>query len=169
MIVMTIGTIIIGTKIVSINQVLIATRTNPVVRITQNAISDTVFNVQSLWRHCLQNTSPIVFHCRGVSFSSLLVTRCKITRYSLQNLLVTRCKILLLLVIEVARCKKSLVTHCRNWSLQKITRDLLQNSLVTRCRSCSLQKISCYSLQNLLVTPCRSCSLQKVTRHKQKN
>ena len=39
--------IIISAKIVSINQVLITIRTNPVVRIKQNATSDTVFNVQS--------------------------------------------------------------------------------------------------------------------------
>ena len=60
MIVMKVGTLISGTKIVSINQVLITIRKNPIVRIKQNAISDTVFNVQSPWRHCLQNTSPII-------------------------------------------------------------------------------------------------------------
>ena len=54
-------TIIIGTKIVSVNQVLITIRLNPVARIKQNAISDTVFNVQSPWHHCLQSTSPIIF------------------------------------------------------------------------------------------------------------
>ena len=58
---MKVETIIIGTKIVSINQVLITIRLNPVVRIKQNAISDTVFNVQSPWYHCLQSTSLIVF------------------------------------------------------------------------------------------------------------
>ena len=46
MIVMEIVTIIIGTKVVSISQVFITIRTNPVVRIKQNATSDTVFNVQ---------------------------------------------------------------------------------------------------------------------------
>ena len=60
MIVMKVGTLIIGTKIVSVNQVLITIHTNPVVRITQNAISDTVFNIQSPWHYCLQNTSPII-------------------------------------------------------------------------------------------------------------
>ena len=64
----------------------------------------------------------------------MLVTRCKITRYSLQN---------------------SLVTRCRSCSLQKITRYSLQNSLVNRCRSCSLQKITRYLLQNSLVTRCK--------------
>ena len=38
MIVMKIETIIIGTNIVSVKQVLITIRTNPVVRIKQNAI-----------------------------------------------------------------------------------------------------------------------------------
>ena len=46
MIVMKVGTLIIGTKIVSVNQVFIIIGKNPVVRIKQNAISDTVLNVQ---------------------------------------------------------------------------------------------------------------------------
>ena len=61
MIEMKVETIIIGTKIVSVNQVLITIRLNPVARIKQNAISDTVLNVQSPGHHCLQSTSPIVF------------------------------------------------------------------------------------------------------------
>ena len=61
MIVMKIGPLIIGTKIVYVNQVLTTIRANPVVRIKQNAILDTVFNVPSPWRHCLQNISPIIF------------------------------------------------------------------------------------------------------------
>ena len=61
MIEMNIETIIIGTKIVSVNQVLITIRLNPVARIKQNAISDTVFNVEYPWHHCLQSTSPIIF------------------------------------------------------------------------------------------------------------
>ena len=54
-------TIIIGTKIVSVNQVLTTILLNPVARIKQNAISDTVFNVQSPWHHCLQSTYPVIF------------------------------------------------------------------------------------------------------------
>ena len=53
MIEMKVETIIIDTKIVSVNQVLVTIRLNPVAKIKQNAISDTVFNVQSTWRHCL--------------------------------------------------------------------------------------------------------------------
>ena len=45
MIEMKVETIIIGTKIASVNQVLITIRLNPVARIKQNAISDTVFHV----------------------------------------------------------------------------------------------------------------------------
>ena len=45
MIEMKVETIIIGTKIVSINQVLVTIRLNPVARIKQNAISDTVFHL----------------------------------------------------------------------------------------------------------------------------
>ena len=53
----------------------------------------------------------------GITFHSLLVTRCKITCYSLQNSLVTccknslvtHCKTCLLLVAEVARCKNLFV------------------------------------------------------------
>ena len=83
--------------------------------------------------------------------------------------LITRCKIRLLLVAEVARCKKSLVTRCRSCSLQKITRYSLQNLLVTRCRSCSLQKITRYSLQNSCVVRCRTgvafCNFMKKKLH----
>ena len=61
MIEMKIETTIIGTKIVSVNQVLITIHLNPVVRIKQNALSDTAFNVQTPWHHCLQSTSPIIF------------------------------------------------------------------------------------------------------------
>ena len=62
MIEMNVETIIIGTKIISVNQVLITIRLNPVARIKQNAISDTmVFTVQFLWCHRLQSTSSIVF------------------------------------------------------------------------------------------------------------
>ena len=75
----------------------------------------------------------------------MLVTRCKITCYSLQNPLVTR---------------------CRSCSLQKITRYSLQNSLVTRCRSWSLQKITRYSLQKLLVPKHHSLQNSLVTRCK---
>ena len=61
MIEMKVETIIIGTKIVSVNQVHITIRLSPVARIKQNAISDTVFNVQSPWCYCLQSTSPMIF------------------------------------------------------------------------------------------------------------
>ena len=47
MIVMKIVTIIIGTKIVSLNEVLITILTNRVEGIKQNAMLDTIFNVQS--------------------------------------------------------------------------------------------------------------------------
>ena len=66
---------------------------------------------------------------------SLKFTRCSLL---LVKTFVTCCKIRLLLVAEVARCKKSLVTR-------------FQNLLVTRCRSCSFQKVTRYSLQKLLV------------------
>ena len=79
-----------------------------------------------------------------VEIHSLLVTRCKITRYLLQN---------------------SLVTRCRSCSLQKFTRYSLQNSLVTRCRSCSLQKITRYSLQNSLVTRCKKSLVTRCKIH----
>ena len=61
MIEMKVEAIIIGTKIVSVNQFLITIRLNPVARIKQNTISDRVFNVQSPWHHYLQSTSPIIF------------------------------------------------------------------------------------------------------------
>ena len=97
-----------------------------------------------------------------VEIHSLLVTRCKITRYLLQNSLVTRCrscslqkvtrlvtrcKIRSLLVAEVARCKKSLVTRCRSCSLQKITRYSLQKLLVAKNHSLLVAKFTRCSLQ----------------------
>ena len=66
MIEMKVETIIIGTKIVTVNQVLITIRLNPVARIKQNTISDTAFNVQSPWHHCLKSTSPIIFSVKGL-------------------------------------------------------------------------------------------------------
>ena len=47
MIVTKVETIRIGTKVVSVNHILITIHLNPVVRIKQNAISNTVFNVES--------------------------------------------------------------------------------------------------------------------------
>ena len=75
----------------------------------------------------------------------------KFTRCSLLVVksLVTLCKICSSLVVEVARCKKSLVTRCRSCSLQKITRY-------------SLQKCARYSLRNSFVTRRRSYSFQKL-------
>ena len=87
-----------------------------------------------------------------VQIHSLLVTRCKIRRYSLRNSLVTRCRSCLL---QNVTCYS-----LQSYSLKKTTRYSLQNSLATHCRSCSLQKFTRYSLQNSLVTRCKSCSLQ---------
>ena len=75
----------------------------------------------------------------GVIFHSLLVTRCKSPRYSLQN---------------------SLVTRCRSRSLQKGTRYSLQKLLVVKNHSLlvakfaryPLQIFTRYSLRNFLVT-----------------
>ena len=94
---------------------------------------------------------------RGVTFHSLLVTRCKITRYLLQNLLfkkssslqkITRYSLQKLLVAknywlliaknhslfvaEVARCKKLLVTHCKTHSLLVAEVARYKESLVSR-------------------------------------
>ena len=86
-----------------------------------------------------------------VQIHSLLVTGCKISRYSLRNSLVTRCRSCLL---QNVTCYS-----LQSYSLKKITRYSLQNSLATHCRSCSLQKFTRYSLQNSLVTRCRFHSL----------
>ena len=66
MIEMKVETIIIGTKIVTVNQVLMTICLNPVARIKQNTISDTLFNVQSPWCHCLKSISPIIFSVKGL-------------------------------------------------------------------------------------------------------
>ena len=110
-----------------------------------------------------------------VEIHSLFVTRCKITRYSLQNLL----------VVEIARCKKithyslqnSLVTRCTSCLLQNVTRYSLQSrlllvvevyrckiSFVTRCKICSLLVAEVAHCNSLLVVKFARCSLQKITR-----
>ena len=133
-------------------------------------------NTKRLWLLLLMILLTVHSSIEGVNFYSLLV--------EIHSLLVTRCKIRLLLVAEVARCKKSLVTRCRSCSLQNITRYSLQKllvaknhslvlaeaarckkSLATPCKNCSLQKITRYLLQNSLVARCRSCLLQIITCH----
>ena len=133
-------------------------------------------NTKRLWLLLLMILLTVHSSIEGVNFYSLLV--------EIHSLLVTRCKIRLLLVAEVARCKKSLVTRCRSCSLQNITRYSLQKllvaknhslvlaeaarckkSLATPCKNCSLQKITLYLLQNSLVARCRSCLLQIITCH----
>ena len=80
-----------------------------------------------------------------VEIHSLLVTRCKITRYSLQN---------------------SLVTCCRSYSLQKFTRYSLQKLFVEKIHSLLVAKIARYSLQKLLVAKIHSLLVAKVARCK---
>ena len=98
----------------------------------------------------------------------MLVTRCKITRYSLQNLLVSRCRSCLLQKITRYSLQKLLVTKSHSllvakfarYSLQKVTRYSLQKLLVAENHSLLVAKFACYF--------CRSCSLQKITWHQQK-
>ena len=80
---------------------------------------------------------------RGVTFHSLLVTRCKITRYSLQNLL---------------------VTCCRSCSLQKITRYSLQKLLVAKNLSLLVAKFARYSLQKLFVAKSHLTPTKKLNK-----
>ena len=128
-------------------------------------------NTKRLWLLLLMILLTVHSSIEGVNFYSLLV--------EIHSLLVTRCKIRLLLVAEVARCKKSLVTRCRSCSLQNITRYSLQKlvlakitryslwiSLVTRCRTCSLQKMTRYLLQKLLVAKHHSLLVAEVARCK---
>ena len=70
---------------------------------------------------------------------SLLVTRCKITRCSLQNLLDTRCR----------SCSLQKVTR---YSLQKLLVAKNHSSLVQKFARYSLQKFTRYSLRKLLVS-----------------
>ena len=96
--------------------------------------------------------------CRGVTFTrclllveihSLLVTRCKITRYSLQKLIVAKNHSLL--AGEVARCKKSLVTRCKIRSL------LVQKLLVVKNHSLLVAEVA--RCKNSLVNRCKIRSL----------
>ena len=99
---------------------------------------------------CFLNFNVWPFHVRlyegGVNFSLVARYLLKFTRCLLlvEKSLVSRCKICSLLVVEVARCKKSIFS-------------CLQNSLVIHSRSCSLQKSTSYWLQNLLVASCKRC------------
>ena len=86
-----------------------------------------------------------------VEVHSLLVTPCKITRYSLQNLLVIRCRSCLLQKIFRYSFQNPLVTRCWSCSLQKITRYSLQKLLVAKNHSLLVAKFACYLLQKLLV------------------
>ena len=80
---------------------------------------------------------------RYLKSQNSLVTRCKscsrqeITRYSLQNLLV---------VVEVARCKKSLVTRCKIRPLLAVE--------VARCKNALVVKIHSLLVQNSTVIYC---------------
>ena len=88
MIVMKVEIVIIGTKIV--NQVLITIRLNPLVKIKQNAISDTAFNVQSPFRHLseiFQKTmapqknaqkSPAAYVCHALDIYDYCSRNCSI-------------------------------------------------------------------------------------------
>ena len=105
MIVMKIITIIIGSKIVSVNQVLITIRRSQVVRVNQNALSDTVFNVQFSWCHHLLSASPIVFSLKMVWWISFVnecnrdifqKTMMSLFRKMLEKVLLHTCAILLI-------------------------------------------------------------------------
>ena len=84
---------------------------------------------------------------RGVTFHSLLVTRFKITRYSLQ--------ICSLHVAEVARCKKSLVTCCEIRSLLVTEVARFKKLLITRCKIRSLLVAEVPRCKKPLVTRCK--------------
>ena len=93
---------------------------------------------------------------------SLKFTRCSLL---VVKSLVARCKFCSLLVVEVARCKKSLAICCRSHSLQKITRYSLQkfcSLLVAKVRSLLIAKYALYSLQKLLVAKNHSLLFAKI-------
>ena len=93
---------------------------------------------------------------------SLKFTRCSLL---VVKSLVARCKFCSLLVVEVARCKKSLATCCRSHSLQKITRYSLQkfcSLLVANVHSLLIAKYALYSLQKLLVAKNHSLLFAKI-------
>ena len=105
MIVMKIITIIIGSKIVFVNQVLITICRSQVETVNQNALSDTVFNVQSSWCHRLQSASPIVFSLKMVWWISFVnecnrdifqKTMMSLFRKMLEKVLLHTCAILLI-------------------------------------------------------------------------
>ena len=93
---------------------------------------------------------------------SLKFTRCSLL---VVKSLVARCKFCSLLIVEVARCKKSLATCCRSHSLQKITPYSLQkfcSLLVAKVHSLLIAKYALYSLQKLLVAKNHSLLFAKI-------
>ena len=118
---------------------------------------------------------------RKIQIHSMLVARCKITRYSLQNSLVThcknslatrcknslatRCKIRSLLVAEIARCKKPLATHCKIRSLLVAEIARCKNSLVARRKIRSLLIAEVARCKNSLIVKSRSLFVAKFNRY----
>ena len=95
---------------------------------------------------CLFTSFALFFSRRNFSLVarySLKFTPCSLI---VVKSLVTRCKICWLLVVEVARCKKSLVTRCKK-------------SLVTRCRSCSFLVAEASRCKKSRITRCKFRSL----------
>ena len=101
------------------------------------------FNITPLlpkwFRESLCLEINFLYSSRGVTFHSLLVTRCKIRS---------------LLVAEVARCKKSLVTCCKK-------------SLVTSCKIRSLRDAEVALCKKSIVTCCEIRSLPVAETHLQ--
>ena len=90
------------------------------------------------------------FHSRClllVEIHLLIITRSKLTGYSLQ--------ICLLLFAEVARCEKSLLTRCEIRSLLVPEVAPYKESLVTRCKIHSLLAAEVVCCKKSLVTRCK--------------
>ena len=136
--------------------------------------------VKSPITHC----KSFVTCCRICSLQKIAGYSLQIARYLLQKLLigknqlllvaevarckrshVTHCKIHSLLVAEAARCKKSLTTCCKIRSLLVAEVARCKKPFVIRCKIPSLLVAEVAGCKKSLFTCCRSWSLQKLTRY----
>ena len=85
-----------------------------------------------------------------IEIYSLLVTRCKTTRYSSQNSHITRCRSYSLQKFTRYSLLKLLVAKIHSLLVATFARYSLQKLLVARNHSLLVAKFACYSLQQII-------------------
>ena len=103
-------------------------------------------------------TQPPPLFCGGVTFYSLLLTRCSLL---VVKSFITRCKIGSSLVAEVARCKICLLLVAKNHLLLVAEVARGKKSLVTCCKICLLLVGKIHSLCVAKFTRCKKSLLTR--------